>query len=330
MTHDDAGKSAKQGATYQGARASSTGQQKQRHGQSDGGQPSVGPGASKSEPKSILPPGLYVVATPIGNLGDMTARAIETLRAVDLIACEDTRVTGVLLQRFTITTPMSPYHDHNADRVRPQILARIQAGQAVALVSDAGTPLISDPGYKLVRDCAAAGLATVPLPGPSALLAALAVAGLPTDRILFAGFLPQKSAARREALIEFKALRASLVFYESPQRLGDMLADLNVVYGAREAAVCRELTKMHEEVRRGTLDALAAHYADAATPKGEVVVVVGGAAEEHAAASASDLDASLHDALQTMSVRDAAASVAAALNHPRREVYARALALAKK
>ena len=278
----------------------------------------------------MLPAGLYIVATPIGNLGDMTARAIETLKAADVIACEDTRVTGVLLQRFSITSPMTPYHDHNADRVRPQLLARLQEGAVVALVSDAGTPLISDPGYKLVRDCAAAGIATIPLPGPSALLAALTVAGLPTDRVLFAGFLPSKSGARREALMEFKALRASLVFYESPQRLADSLADMAAVYGARETAVCRELTKMHEEVRRGTLDNLAAHYAAADTPKGELVVVVAGAPQEQAAMNEADLDRALHDAMQSMSVRDAAASVAEALNHPRREVYARALALAKK
>lgn len=318
MTRHDAGKSAKGSP-----RASSTGQQKP---QQDAGQPSVGPKASKS----ILPAGLYVVATPIGNLGDMTARAIETLKAADVIACEDTRVTGVLLQRFAIATPMTPYHDHNADRVRPQIIARIQAGDVVALVSDAGTPLISDPGYKLVRDCAAAGLATIPLPGPSALLAALAVAGLPTDRVLFAGFLPSKSGARREALMEFKSLRASLVFYESPQRLAETLSDMAAVYGARDTAVCRELTKLHEEVRRGTLDNLAADYAAANTPKGEVVIVIAGAQENHAETTEADLDQALRDAMQTMSVRDAAASVAAALNHARRDVYARALALAKK
>jgi 16S rRNA (cytidine1402-2'-O)-methyltransferase len=326
MTRHDAGKSAKGSP-----RASSTGQQKaQQKTQSNAGQANVGPSASKSSPKAILPAGLYVVATPIGNLGDMTARAIETLKAADVIACEDTRVTGVLLQRFAIATPMTPYHDHNADRVRPQLIARLQAGDVVALVSDAGTPLISDPGYKLVRDCAAAGVATIPLPGPSALLAAAAVAGLPTDRIQFAGFLPSKTGARREALMEFKSLRASLVFYESPQRLAETLADMAAVYGARDVAVCRELTKLHEEVRRGTLGELAATYAAADTPKGEVVIVVGGAQENHAATTEAALDQALRGAMQTMSVRDAAASVAAALNHPRREVYARALTLSKK
>jgi len=281
-------------------------------------------------PKGVLPRGLYIVATPIGNLGDMTQRAIETLRGVDVIACEDTRVTGVLLQRFAIATPMTPYHDHNADRVRPQILARLQAGEAVALVSDAGTPLISDPGYKLVRDCAEAGIKTIPLPGPSALLAALAVAALPTDRVLFAGFLPSKSGARREALMAVKSLQATLVFYESPQRLSDSLADMETVLGAREAAVCRELTKLHEEVRRDSLAGLAQSYAHAPTPKGEVVVVVAGAAAEQEKTEAMDIDRALLDAFKTMSVRDAAAAVAEALNQPRRTVYARALALAKK
>jgi 16S rRNA (cytidine1402-2'-O)-methyltransferase len=270
------------------------------------------------------------VATPIGNLGDISRRAIETLQNVDIIACEDTRVTGVLLQRFAITTPMTIYHDHNADRVRPQIMERLQRGDAVALVSDAGTPLISDPGYKLVRDCAETGIPTIPLPGPSALMAALAVAGLPTDRVLFAGFLPTKTGARRESLMEFRSLRATLVFYESPQRLADTLKDMGEVYGARAAAVCRELTKLHEEVRRGDLETLAESYAAAPTPKGEVVIVVAGAPEEQAVNDQATVDQSLRDALATMSVRDAAATVAEALNQPRREIYARALALTRK
>jgi 16S rRNA (cytidine1402-2'-O)-methyltransferase len=306
-----------------------------------GTQPNVGAALSKSGPqnksgnktygpKGALPAALYIVATPIGNLGDISARAIETLRGVDVIACEDTRVTGVLLQRFSIATPMTPYHDHNADRVRPQILARLAAGESVALVSDAGTPLISDPGYKLVRACAEAGIAAIPLPGPSALLAALAVAALPTDRVLFAGFLPSKSGARREALMAIKSLAATLVFYESAQRLADSLADMTTVLGERDAAVCRELTKMHEEVRRDSLAGLAARYAAEATPKGEVVVVVGGAAADKEIAQDTDIDQALTDAFKTMSVRDAAAAVSEALNQPRRIVYARALALAKK
>jgi 16S rRNA (cytidine1402-2'-O)-methyltransferase len=259
----------------------------------------------------------------------MTQRAIDTLKSVDVIACEDTRVTGVLLQRFGISTPTLPYHDHNADRMRPQLLARMQAGEAVALVSDAGTPLISDPGYKLVRDCADAGIAVVPLPGASALLAALVVAALPTDRVLFAGFLPAKSGARREALMEFKTLQATLVFYESPQRIAESLADMAAVLGSRTAAVCRELTKLYEEVRRGALPDLAAAYGAQDTPKGEIVVVVEGAAKEQVSIGANDIDQALRDALTTMSLRDAATAVAEALNQPRRAVYARALVLAK-
>ena len=294
--------------------------------------PSGGTLASKSGApvaKNALAPGLYIVATPIGNLGDMTSRAIETLRQADVIACEDTRVTGTLRTRFGITTPMTPYHDHNADRVRPELVGRLKEGAAVALVSDAGTPLVSDPGYKLVRDCIDSGVAVIPIPGPSALLAALVVSGLPSDRVMFAGFLPAKSGARREALAELRDLSATLVFYEAAPRLAAALADLAAVLGPRPAAICRELTKLHEEVRRGTLAELAAHYADADTPKGEIVVVVGGAAKDKPAASAADLDAALHQALATQSVRDAAAGVADMLGLPRRAVYARALDLAK-
>ena len=303
-----------------------------------GGQPNVGGTASKSaltnkagsNKKAVLPAGLYIVATPIGNLGDISARALDTLKGADLIACEDTRVTGVLLQRFSISTPMTPYHDHNADRVRPQIIARLQAGEAVALVSDAGTPLISDPGYKLVRECAALGIATIPLPGPSALLAALTVAALPTDQVMFAGFLPAKSGVRRDTLMSLKTLRATLVFYEAPPRLAESLADMTAVLGPREAAVCRELTKLHEEIRRGTLQNLAEAYANEPTPKGEVVVVVAGAAADQGVVDDAALDEALISALKTMSVRDAAAAVAEALNQPRRTIYARALELAKK
>ncbi len=270
-----------------------------------------------------------MVATPIGNLGDLSPRAMQTLKSVGLIACEDTRVTGVLLQRFSIATSMTPYHDHNAERVRPQIMTKLAGGIDVALVSDAGTPLISDPGYKLVQDCAVQGITVVPIPGASALLAALTVAALPTDRVLFAGFLPVKSSGRREALQELKTLKATLVFYETAPRLAEALADMMAVLGPREAAVCRELTKLHEEVRRGTLSELAAAYASEDKPKGEIVVVVAGAVEEQAAVDAADLDAALRAALAGMSVRDAAASVAEALGQPRRVVYARALALGK-
>ncbi len=276
-----------------------------------------------------MAPGLYVVATPIGNLGDMTARAIACLRDADVIACEDTRVTGGLKMHFDIPTPMTPYHDHNADRMRPELLARIAAGAAVALVSDAGTPLISDPGYKLVRACAEAGHAVFPIPGPSALLAAAVTAGIATDRILFAGFLPSRAKARRDAAAELRGLSATLIFYESAQRLADTLADLHAVLGPREAAVCRELTKLHEEVRRGPLSDLAAAYAQEPTPKGEVVIVIAGAPKAVAEIGAEDIDAALREAMRKLSLRDAAALVAEQLNQPRRAIYGRALELAK-
>jgi 16S rRNA (cytidine1402-2'-O)-methyltransferase len=279
--------------------------------------------------KGKLAPGLYVVATPIGNLGDMTDRAARTLRDADLIACEDTRVTGGLKLHFDIQTPLTPYHDHNADQVRPGLLARIAEGGALALVSDAGTPLISDPGYKLVRACADAGHAVFPIPGASAMLAAAVTAGIATDRILFAGFLPNRAKARQDAIAELRGLAATLIFYESAQRLADTLADLATVLGARDAAVCRELTKLHEEVRRGTLSDLAARYAKEPTPKGEVVVVVAGAPKVAAEISAADIDAALREALQKLSLRDAAALVAEQLNQPRRAIYSRALELAK-
>jgi 16S rRNA (cytidine1402-2'-O)-methyltransferase len=286
-------------------------------------------GASKSEAPQALSPGLYVVATPIGNLGDMSQRAINVLRGADLIACEDTRVTGVLLQRFGIATPMTPYHDHNAARVRPQLVARLGAGARIALVSDAGTPLISDPGFKLVQACVEAGVAVTPIPGPSALLPALVASALPTDRFYFGGFLPPKTAARRTALEALRDLPATLVFYEAPQRLADCLADMAGVLGDRSAAVCRELTKMHEEIRRDSLASLAAHYREAGAPRGELVIVVGHPTEDAAAVTEEMIDAALRQALATSSVRDAAAMVAEDLRQPRRTVYARALALTK-
>ena len=268
-----------------------------------------------------------MVATPIGNLDDITARALSVLRGADVIACEDTRVTGTLLRRFGIATAMTPYHDHNADQARPKLLAKLEAGGRIALVSDAGTPLISDPGYKLVRACADAGIPVIPIPGPSAMLAALVTAGLPTDRVLFAGFLPQKAGARRAALLELKDLKATLVFYESAQRVAETLGDLSEVLGARSAAVCREMTKLYEEVRRGTLAELSAAYADGDPPKGEIVIVVGGASD--VATAAEDIDTALRRALATMTVRDAAEVVAEAFQEPRRRIYQRALELGK-
>lgn len=260
---------------------------------------------------------------------DITLRALDILKRADLIACEDTRVTGKLLARYGIKAAVTAYHDHNADRVRPSLLARLAQGEAVALVSDAGTPLLSDPGYKLVRACVDAGLAVTAAPGPSAAVAALILSGLPTDRFLFSGFLPAKAQARAQALAGLAAVPATLVFFESAQRLAAALADMAQVLGPRPAAVARELTKLYEEVRRGTLRELAAHYGRAGAPKGEVVVVVA-PPEAAAPPQAEDLDLQLKQALENASVRDAAAAVATATGLPRRVVYSRALALARK
>jgi 16S rRNA (cytidine1402-2'-O)-methyltransferase len=269
------------------------------------------------------------VATPIGNLTDITLRALDVLRRADAIICEDTRVTATLAQRYGLASERIAYHDHNADWVRPKLIARLAAGAAMALVSDAGTPLISDPGFKLVREAVAAEIAVTAVPGPSAALAALTVAGLPTDRFLFAGFLPPKSGARRRALRELATVQASLIFYETAPRLSDALADMAAILGDRPAAVARELTKLYEEVRRDGLNALAEHYRSEGPPKGEIVVIVGppGAG---AAAREEDLDAQLLSALRSASLREASAAVAAATGLPRRQVYARALALKGK
>jgi 16S rRNA (cytidine1402-2'-O)-methyltransferase len=271
-------------------------------------------------------PGLHLVATPIGNARDITLRALDVLAAADLIVCEDTRVTSRLMQIHGLHRPLMPYHDHNAAKVRPEILSRLAQGAVIALVSDAGTPLVSDPGYRLVVDAVAAGIKVTTLPGASSVLAALTLAALPTDRFLFAGFLPPKSAARRETLTELAPVRATLVFLESAQRLGDMLADAAAVLGPRPAAVARELTKLFEEVRRETLGTLAAHYAAAGPPKGEVVVVIGPPTESDGASEA-EIDAALQAELAHAGPSAAAAKVAAALNLPRRQVYARAMAL---
>jgi 16S rRNA (cytidine1402-2'-O)-methyltransferase len=278
--------------------------------------------------KNRLIPGLHVVATPIGNLSDITDRARQTLAGAAVIACEDTRVTGLLLRHLGLSVPMLPYHEHNADRVRPQLMARLAAGEVVALVSDAGTPLISDPGFKLVREVRAAGHAVVPVPGASALLSALVSAGLPTDRFMFAGFLSQKSKARRDTLDELKAVPATLIFYESTRRLPESLADMAATLGAgREAAVCRELTKLHEEVRTGTLESLAAHYADQGPPKGEAVVVIGPPLAAPPP-DADDLDSALRAAFaEGLSVRDATAAVVASTGLKKKQVYSRALEL---
>src|SRR5690348_6011713 len=271
--------------------------------------------------------GLYLVATPIGNLGDVTLRALETLAGADLIACEDTRVTRRLTERYGIATALTPYHEHNAAEARPKLLARLAQGQAVALVSDAGTPLISDPGYKLAREATAAGHAVSALPGASAVLTALAVAGLPTDRFFFEGFLPPKQAARQKRVAALAGIPATLVLFESGARLAATLADLAQGLGPRPAAVCRELTKLHEEVRRGELAQLARDYTGGAETRGEIVIVVAPPTDE--ATDAADVDDLLRRALTRVSVKDAVGEVALATGRPRREVYQRALTLAK-
>jgi 16S rRNA (cytidine1402-2'-O)-methyltransferase len=275
---------------------------------------------------SKLASGLHIVATPIGNLGDLGPRAADTLRGVDRILAEDTRVTAKLLAHIGAKVPMSRYDDHTSEADRARIVAQL-GEQAIALVSDAGTPLISDPGYKLVRAARAAGHAVHTIPGPSAVVAALTLAGLPTDRFLFVGFLPAKEKARSDAISEFAELRATLVFYESGPRLGGSLAALAESLGDREAAIAREISKLHEECVTGTLTELAARYT-ANEPKGEIVILVGPPA---AAAEATDgeLDSALTEALTRLSPSRAAAEVAEALGIPRKRAYARALKRSK-
>lgn len=274
-----------------------------------------------------LPPGLYIVATPIGNLSDLSPRAAQVLADADLLAVEDSRVTAKLLNHIGVKRPMVPYHDHSGDEVRLRLLAEMGA-KAVALVSDAGTPLISDPGYKLVRDARAAGIPVTTIPGPSALVAALTLAGLPTDRFLFAGFLPAKPGARATAIAEVAALRATLVFYESGPRLASSLEALRDGLGSREAAVAREISKRFEETVTGTLPELAARYADVA-PKGEIVIVVAPPGDPEPPAPA-DTDAALREALLTLSPSRAAAKVAADFSLPRKALYERAIALSEE
>jgi 16S rRNA (cytidine1402-2'-O)-methyltransferase len=276
-----------------------------------------------------LAPGLYVVATPIGHLGDVTLRALATLKSADLVLCEDTRVTRRLLDHYGLKPKLLAYHDHNAASVRPKILAKLREGAAVALVSDAGTPLVSDPGYKLVAEALDAGFRVHPVPGASALLAALVAAGLPTDRFFFEGFLPAKTGQRQNRIRELREIPATLVLYETGPRLAESLRDLAEALGPRSAAVCRELTKLFEETRRGALAELAAHYEEAGAPRGEIVIVVA-PPDAEAAVSPEELDAKLQRALRRGSLKDAVAEVTEETGLKRREVYARALALAEK
>lgn len=279
-----------------------------------------------------LAPGLYLVATPIGNLGDISQRALQALAACDVIACEDSRATARLLQHYGIQTPRITYHEHSPPAIREAILQRLAQGQRVGLVSDAGTPLISDPGFKLVREAIAQGAYVSALPGPSAPLMALIISGLPSDRFFFQGFLPPRGAARRSLLSGLAPIDASLIFFESARRLPQSLQDMVQMLGDRPAAVARELTKLFEEVRRDSLPALCAHYRDHGPPRGEVVIVVGPPSIASAAQPdhGDELDTQLRDALTRVRLKEAVAQVAAVTGLPRKQVYARALALTGK
>lgn len=279
-----------------------------------------------------LDPGLHVVATPIGNLKDVSFRALATLAAADTVLAEDTRVTRTLLMHYGITTPLVAYHEHSNAAVRERMIARMQGGEALALVSDAGTPLVSDPGFKLVQAAIEAGIEVTPIPGPSAVMTAIVAAGLPTDRFFFEGFLPQKAGARRTRLEALAGVPGTLVLFESPHRLPEMLVDAAAILGpVRPAAVARELTKLFETIRRGTLGSLAEIFAEEGAPKGEIVVVIGTSPEEPAPVEAdAGLDATIEAALARHSIKDAAALVADETGQPRRLVYARALALARR
>ena len=278
----------------------------------------------RAEAASIAP-GLHVVATPIGNLKDISFRALETLAAADHVIAEDTRTTKVLLSHYGVSTPLTAYHEHNARLVRPHLLARLATGAKLALVSDAGTPLVSDPGYKLVQEAIAQGVHVTAVPGASAILAALIVAGLPTDRFFFEGFLPHKSAARRTRLTKLAQVPGTLVFFESPRRLVETLVDCAAVLGPRPAAVARELTKFYESVKRGALTDLAHSLAQEEQLRGEIVLLIAPPEEGALILAEADLDAKISAALAIHSARDAADIVAAATGHTRRHIYARIL-----
>ncbi|WP_395661214.1 16S rRNA (cytidine(1402)-2'-O)-methyltransferase [Aestuariivirga sp.] len=272
-----------------------------------------------------LAPGLYVVATPIGNLGDITVRALATLAAAETVLCEDTRTSGKLMERFAIKTKLSPYHEHNAQKARPHILERLQQGATIALISDAGMPLVSDPGYRLVKEAVELGIPVTACPGPSAVLTGLALSGLPTDRFLFAGFVPQKQGERRRLFEEFAKLKATLIFFESPHRIIETLQDLAMALPGRAVAVTRELTKLHEEVLRGTASGIAEQLAARASVKGEITLLVGPPQEDEAV-SDEDLDDAITQALASMPASKAASELAKRFNLNRQDIYQRILA----
>lgn len=280
------------------------------------------------KPQGDLKPGLYLVATPIGNLRDITFRALDTLSSVDLIICEDTRITGKLLRAYGFKKPMQVYNDHSSDHQRESIIKAVQSGQAIAVLSDAGTPLVSDPGYKLVRLAIENDQFVTSIPGPSAALSGIQLSGLPTNQFSFMGFMPPKSGARISALGAWADTSGSLIIYETGPRLEDSLKDMAQVFGNREAAVTRELTKLYEEVKRGTLEELSAYYKENGAPKGEIVVVV--APKSEVEVSGESLEQQIQKALETMSVRDAAEMVAKATGKPKRAIYTLALKLASK
>lgn len=273
-----------------------------------------------------LAPGLYVVSTPIGNLRDITLRALDVLASVDLVCAEDTRVAGKLMSAFGVSARLRPYHDHNGAQARPALLKELEAGSRIALMSDAGTPLVSDPGYKFVREAAERGIPIYAIPGASAPLTALASSGLPTDRFTFAGFPPPKSGQRKRFLSDMKSSHGTLIFFEGPSRLAASLADMAEVFGQREAAVARELTKKFEETRRGFLPDLAAHYAEHGPPRGEIVILVGPPTAQEAP-DANAVDAAILAADDTRPLKEIAAEIAEALGLKRRDVYERALKL---
>ncbi|MCL4131190.1 UNVERIFIED_CONTAM: hypothetical protein GTU68_041097 [Idotea baltica] len=285
------------------------------------------PSQSRGQPAvTVLPPGLYIVSTPIGNLRDITLRALDVLAAADEVLAEDTRVAAKLMSAYSLKPALSPYHDHNGATRRPDVLKKLQNGDVIALISDAGTPLISDPGWKLVHEALEAGIRVYPIPGASAMLAGLVASGLPSDRFMFAGFLPSKTGARKTAATALKSTPSTLIFYESGPRLAASLSDLAEILGEdRSAAVARELTKLFEETRRGTLQSLANHYAEHGAPKGEIVLLVGPPVDVQITPEA--LDDAIKDALTTLPTKAAANAVAEALNLSKREVYQRALYL---